>query len=267
MEYDNESGMLLDYTTQYLNLSIIDNNEDGVDDVNNVKNWVWNKLPSFTETYNVSDLSSNSLESVIMLFEKEKEEHDDLNGNSSRSNNDNDNININSTGNTNTSRGISSLWEIFLKRQFGYSSYKDDSSGDDGENIFITEEWICTLRAISNNAYMQCIEDRRSSLLSPLQAKSRGGVILYLTASTLVIIIGVFVVFVSLMGKKKKKYNIKRRQYRRPSSSLEGGVELNVINNSNDQNDDSNLSSNSINGGIAMTTIKVTAHATAGEFI
>jgi len=271
MDYDNESGMLLDYTTHYLNLSNISNNEGRVDDVNNDKNWVWNKLPSFTESYNVSDLSSNSLESVITLFEKEKEEHDDLNGNSSRSNNDYDNININSTGNTNTSRVISSLWETFMKRQYVYSSYEDDESGDDGddgENTFITEEWICTLRAISKDAYIQCIEDRRSSLLSPSHTKSRGGIILYLTASTVVIIIGVFVVFVSLMEKKKKKkkYNIKRRHYRRPISSLDG-VELDVINNNNDQDDDSNLSSNSTDSGIAMTTIKVIAHATAGEFI
>jgi hypothetical protein len=278
VDYDNASGMLLDYTTHYLNLSSsisisisinndIDNDADDNDNGDDNKNWVWNELPSFTDVYNVSDLSSTSLDSLITRFE------DGINDSSSSSNS-----NIN-----NTSEGDSlSLFETFIKRQHVYSSYEDDDDGDDegmvGNNTSIEANWVCTLRAISKDAYMQCIEERWSSQSEP--KTNHGGIILYLTASTLVIAIGVFVVFFSLIGKKKmtkKRRVIKRRQYRRPttSSSLDG-VEIRVINNNDANNDDdcdSNLSfnSNSINGGgIAMTTIKTATtigHATAGEFI
>ena len=125
---------------------------------------------------------------------------------------------------------------------------------------------------------MQCIEERRSSQ-SELKT-NHGGIILYLTACTVVIAIGVLVVFSFLMGKtkrkkKKKRRIIQRRQYRRPTSSSLDDVEIRITNNTdmdNGDDNDSNLSfnSNSINGsGIAMTTIKTTTTigATAGEFI
>jgi sphingomyelin phosphodiesterase acid-like 3 len=276
VDYDNESGTLLDYTTHYLNLSSsssssssinndVDNDDNDTDNGggDDDQNWGWNQLPRFTDVYNVSDLSSNSLDSLITRFENEI-------------NDDNSNIN-------NTSEGddSSSLFETFIKRQHVYSSYEDndDDGGMVGSNTSIEVKWVCTLRAISKDAYMQCIEERRSSQSEP--KTNHGGIILYLTASTVVIAIGVLVVFSFLMGKTKKKKKkkrriIQRRQYRRPTSSSSlDGVEIRITNNpdtDNGDDNDSNLSfnSNSINGsGIAMTTIKTTTTigATSREFI
>ncbi|OEU11648.1 hypothetical protein FRACYDRAFT_244766 [Fragilariopsis cylindrus CCMP1102] len=278
VDYDNVSGTLLDYTTHYLNLSssssssssssgsinnAVDNDDNDNDNGggDDDQNWVWNQLPRFTDVYNVSDLSSNSLDSLITRFENEG--HDN-----------NSNINHISEGNDS-----SSLFETFIKRQHVYSSYEDDDDDDDGgmvgSNTSIEVKWVCTLRAISKDAYMQCIEERRSSQ-SELKT-NHGGIILYLTASTVVIAIGVLAVFSFLLGKTKKKKRriIQRRQYRRPTSSSLDDVEIRITNNTdmdNGDDNDSNLSfnSNSINGsGIAMTTIKTTTTigATAGEFI
>ena len=305
VKYDNEWGALLDYSTHYLNLSSsrtdYDHNDDNNENSNN--NWVWKKLPDFTVTYNVSDMSSKSLESIIQRFEKEREQQheqqfDDLYQNDSNSNNNRNNNIIVDSCNNNNSTVASSLWDTFIARQHIYSSYEDNTytgNNDDISNLYITIEWICTLRAVSKDDYLQCIYKQSSATPS---SSSHGGIILYLTVSTVLIILSVVIVstvFSSstrrITRKKKKDANgnsnkkriitqqhnrrsthrggvngiiMKRRYYHRPtssSSSLDGieittGIDNNNGNTFHQQDEEDDNNSNLSSNS-----------ATAGEFI
>ena len=143
VNYDDQSGALLDYSTHYLDLERANNNN------NNGDNAWWIELPSFAEAFGVPDLSLESFQSLLQNLEEELVETmgQKCNNNSSSS---------------------SSLWEIFWKRQNLYSPTPDDA--DDSVTTAksptdIMVDWLCTFGASSKHDYETCLETTKDNLL------------------------------------------------------------------------------------------------------
>jgi sphingomyelin phosphodiesterase acid-like 3 len=137
VQYQDEDGTILDYQTFFLDLkqsySIDNADSDGLP----IKP-IWTKLPPFTETYDVDDLSAVSLNQIV----------DQLSA----------------------PIGVSKhLWDVFLSRQDVYanqdvpSSEEDssDSAFDDGVSCddWCRREWLCTIKATSKHQFISCLEE------------------------------------------------------------------------------------------------------------
>ena len=198
VEFDDDSGSLLDYTTYYLDLTTtssilttmtIQKNESIVGRTEPI----WIQLLSFTEAYHVPDLSSDSFETILSRLEEEM-----------------DAVEIGNQEMTTTT----SLWDTFLRRQRVYSSPQDDGNDGNGKKSRsdVMIDWLCTLRAASKDDYTACLEVRSSSI-GTTEDTASDGLFLFLIASTMVAIGGLLIAFFIM-----RKRHVKRRYYHEPSS-------------------------------------------------
>lgn len=145
VQYQDDYGTILDYQTFYLDLkqsySVDNADSDGLP-----LKPVWTKLPPFTETYDVEDLSAVSLNQILKRLSAP-------------------------IGDSKP------LWDIFLSRQDVYANQDPPSSDEDSSDSALEDgvvcddwcrrEWLCTLQAISKHQFVTCLEESaggRSSL-------------------------------------------------------------------------------------------------------
>jgi sphingomyelin phosphodiesterase acid-like 3 len=116
VDYETATGQLLDYDTFYFDIT------------KNASSPSWTHAPSFRQAYNVSDMSSESIESIVRRLS------DDSDGSNK------------------------ALWDAFLSRQNVHSSSSND---DDDENTcddsYCHREWLCTITSITEKEYEDCV--------------------------------------------------------------------------------------------------------------
>jgi hypothetical protein len=110
-EYETATGQLLDYDTFYFDMT------------KNASSPTWIHAPSFRQTFNVSDMSSESIETIVR-----------------RLSDDSDSSN-------------KALWDAFLSRQNVHSSSNEDVCDDS----FCHKEWLCTISSITEKEYEGCV--------------------------------------------------------------------------------------------------------------
>ena len=151
VNYDDESGALLDYKTHYLDLDSSDGNGSKNDATEIREEAVWIGLPSFVEAYGLPDLSLESFEHLFACLEAELYQ---ALVPQSKANQRSNNINLH-------------LWETFWNRQHLYSSVSEDGDDDgDEENTMKMTDWLCTMGSSSADEYQQCLETKRMQVLS-----------------------------------------------------------------------------------------------------
>jgi len=152
VEYNDQSGALLDYTTHYLDLdhSTIDKSQRNDD--------AWIRLPSFVEAYGVPDLSLASFQGLVERLEEEFIETIEMECGKSHASNSN-------AASNNTSSNLN-LWETFWNRQDLYSSNPDDADDSEFETSPTPAmmDWLCTFRASTKQDYESCLEAQQLEL-------------------------------------------------------------------------------------------------------
>ncbi|KAL3937086.1 MAG: hypothetical protein SGBAC_007727 [Bacillariaceae sp.] len=112
--YEVDRGNLLDYDTYYFDSSIPTIPPD------------WIKAPSFRESFNIPDMSGDSVHSIIDRLAAEPSD---------------------------ATETAESLWDTFLSRQ---SIYAPPEMGPCLDRI-CRKEWVCTLSSISEDQYEECV--------------------------------------------------------------------------------------------------------------
>jgi hypothetical protein len=112
VQYKEDSGSILDYDTYYLDL---DSEEP-----------TWSQSRSFRESFQVPDMSSSSLETILQ--------------------------NLMSNPNN------SSLWDVFLSRKNAHITIPETCDEE------CRQEWICTLQSITKKDYNECFRGATTSL-------------------------------------------------------------------------------------------------------
>jgi sphingomyelin phosphodiesterase acid-like 3 len=110
VEYETATGQLLDYDTFYFDVT------------KNASSPSWIHAPSFRQAFNVSDMSSESIETIVRRLS------DDSDGSNK------------------------ALWDAFLSRQNVQSSNKDTC-----DDSFCHREWLCTISSITEKQYEDCV--------------------------------------------------------------------------------------------------------------
>eukprot|EP00535_Pseudo-nitzschia_heimii_P013544 CAMPEP_0197199022 /NCGR_PEP_ID=MMETSP1423-20130617/33674_1 /TAXON_ID=476441 /ORGANISM="Pseudo-nitzschia heimii, Strain UNC1101" /LENGTH=714 /DNA_ID=CAMNT_0042652873 /DNA_START=57 /DNA_END=2201 /DNA_ORIENTATION=+ len=159
VNYDDESGALLDYKTHYLDLLSSDSTgrngnfavppEKVATEIQ--EEAVWIELPSFVDAYGLPDLSLESFKNLLACLEFELYQ---VLASESKDNPKTNTINLN-------------LWETFWNRQHLYTSFTEDGDddGDEEKSIKMTD-WLCTMGSSSTDEYQQCLETKRMQVLS-----------------------------------------------------------------------------------------------------
>jgi len=119
VQYEADTGNLLDYDTYYFNVSNPTIPPD------------WIKAPTFRESFDIPDMSGDSLSSIINRLAEEAA--------------------------SSAAENVSSspLWETFISRQ---SIYAPPEMGPCQDRI-CRKEWVCTLSSISEDHYEECVVD------------------------------------------------------------------------------------------------------------
>jgi sphingomyelin phosphodiesterase acid-like 3 len=105
-QYKEDSGLILDYNTYYLDLASQGPN--------------WSQAKSFREKYQVPDMSTSSLETIIQTLMSSPQK--------------------------------GSLWDVFLSRKSAYSTISETSCDEECRH-----EWICTFQSMTKNDYNACV--------------------------------------------------------------------------------------------------------------
>jgi sphingomyelin phosphodiesterase acid-like 3 len=139
VQYDTHSGQLLDYRTFYLDLEKLYANsttkeEHSIITTTPLPQWT-EELPSFANTYNLKDMSSKSLQTLLSrLSDPTKESSQDM-------------------------------WQAFIKRQYVSSSTNVTSCDNDCRS-----DWLCTIQAVSKKDYTQCVS---ATKINPVTKEER----------------------------------------------------------------------------------------------
>jgi hypothetical protein len=122
VSYNSDTGELIDLDTYFLDLE-----KTYSSTTNDSVTPVWTKLPSFTDSYQVTKrLLSDNIEDILSRMSEP--DYDD---------------------------STKSIWNTFLERQNVYSSQSEEISCDKTCRI----DWLCTLKAASKDDYYSCTID------------------------------------------------------------------------------------------------------------
>jgi hypothetical protein len=122
VHYNESTGDLLDYETFFLSL-------DQTYAADSDGSPIWNEVPSFTQDFEVNDLSVVSLQSIVGKLSEHTESAD-------------------------------RFWNSFLRRQYVYSSSSSKATSCDR---YCRAQWLCILKAISILQYTKCLQSTSSS--------------------------------------------------------------------------------------------------------
>jgi 3',5'-cyclic AMP phosphodiesterase CpdA len=156
VRYEEETGDLLDYDTFYIDL-----NKTGSEAP------TWIHPPSFTQDYNVPDMSKESIEFIL------QEMFDERPNNKS-----------------------SALWNVFFSRRYVYAS--SDDHCDDADEV-CRKEWSCIITSLTRKGFESCFR-------APFEPKMYPPLVFVGVLVTLAIIIGFFLVMKRTRCLKRRHY-------------------------------------------------------------
>jgi hypothetical protein len=182
VSYDKDDGGLIDFETFFLDLE---------------KTYTtavphWSTLPSFTDAYEVAqNLSSDSLETILTIMSQPIDDE-----------------------------GSMPIWTTFLERQSVYSSKSQSESEGIACDLACRVDWLCTLGAISQRDYNDCIIVQRGGGTYHGVLSRRPYYVLGIAATLLVVLLLLASVLVVVF-----KSFFKRRQFTQIESDV-GDIEV-----------------------------------------
>ena len=212
VEFSDDTGALLDYTTHYLDLdqtaANYNNNTNKSTHVNTntLREDPWIALPSFVQDYGLPDLSLDSFQQLLQNFETEltlaTQQLNCGGGNSVATTNDR-------------------LWETFWKRQNLYSNAPDDGDDNDTQKSETTVmiDWLCTFGSSTTQDYQECLQTKQAQVSKECNGTATTRLFLsnhrfVVAGASVAASIGLVLLFLGL--RKCYKRRSKRNQYTIP---------------------------------------------------